>query len=47
MHYKEKISVMEAASRAGFENPNTFIRAFKKYEGTTPGNYIKTQNGHE
>lgn len=44
---KEKISVMEAASRAGFENPNTFIRAFKKYEGTTPGNYIKTQNGHE
>ena len=40
---RERISVMEAARRAGFENPNTFIRAFKKYEGMTPGNYIKQQ----
>ena len=40
---RERISVMEAARRAGFENPNTFIRAFKKYEGMTPGNYIKRQ----
>ena len=44
---KEKISVMEAACRAGFENPNTFIRAFKKYEGITPGNYLKTQSSQE
>ena len=32
------ISVAEAAKEAGFENINTFIRIFKKYEGTTPGN---------
>lgn len=32
------ITVAEAAQQAGFENINTFIRIFKKYEGTTPGN---------
>lgn len=31
------ISVAQAAREAGFENINTFIRIFKKYEGTTPG----------
>lgn len=31
------ISVAQAAHEAGFENINTFIRIFKKYEGTTPG----------
>lgn len=32
------ISVAQAAREAGFENINTFIRIFKKYEGITPGN---------
>ncbi len=31
------LSVAQAAHEAGFENINTFIRIFKKYEGTTPG----------
>lgn len=33
----QKISVAEAARQAGFENQNTFIRLFKKFEGKTPG----------
>lgn len=31
------VSVAQAAREAGFENTNTFIRIFKKYEGMTPG----------
>ena len=31
------VSVAQAAHEAGFENINTFIRIFKKYEGVTPG----------
>lgn len=34
---RQHISVAQAAHEAGFENINTFIRIFKKYEGTTPG----------
>ena len=34
---QQHISVAQAAHEAGFENINTFIRIFKKYEGTTPG----------
>jgi len=33
----QKITVAEAARQAGFENQNTFIRLFKKFEGKTPG----------
>jgi two-component system response regulator YesN len=33
------LTVTEISSRVGFENVNTFIRVFKKYEGTTPGLY--------
>lgn len=32
------MSVTQAAHESGFENINTFIRTFKKHEGTTPGN---------
>lgn len=35
---EQHITVAQAAQQAGFENINTFIRIFKKYEGTTPGN---------
>lgn len=34
---EQNMSVAQAAREAGFENINTFIRTFKKYEGTTPG----------
>ena len=37
----EKITVTSAAKRAGFENPNTFIRLFKKFEGQTPGVFLE------
>jgi AraC-like DNA-binding protein len=33
--------INEIAAKVGFVNSNTFIRAFKKYEGVTPGNYKK------
>lgn len=31
------MSVTQAARAAGFDNANTFIRIFKRYEGVTPG----------
>lgn len=34
-----RITVTEAALRTGYNNSNTFIRVFKKYEGITPGKY--------
>lgn len=33
----EGVSVVETAERAGFRDSSTFIRAFKKATGTTPG----------
>jgi AraC-like DNA-binding protein len=36
---EKKYSVNEVASMVGFGNNGTFIRAFKKYEGITPGKY--------
>lgn len=37
---KEKqLTVNEIASKVGFSNSGTFIRAFKRYEGITPGKY--------
>ncbi|MCD7819777.1 MAG: AraC family transcriptional regulator [Lachnospiraceae bacterium] len=35
------ISVNEVMTRVGYENPNTFIRVFKRYEGMTPGEFCK------
>jgi len=36
---EQKMSIIETASAVGYNNSNTFIRIFKKYEGITPGNY--------
>lgn len=38
---KGTLSVKEVMVRVGYENQNTFIRVFKKYEGITPGEYAK------
>lgn len=35
------VNVAETANRSGFVNSNTYIRAFKKYEGITPGMWRK------
>ncbi len=37
------ITVAEAAKAAGFENQNTFIRLFKKFEGKTPGLFLEKE----
>lgn len=34
-----KLSIKEIGEKLGFLNSNTFIRVFKKHEGTTPGVY--------
>lgn len=39
------VSVGEAAKMVGYESQHTFIRIFKKYEGITPGQYIKMNKG--
>lgn len=38
---QQNITVAEAAKAAGFENQNTFIRLFKKFEGRTPGLFLE------
>jgi YesN/AraC family two-component response regulator len=38
------ISVNEVSEQVGFSNVNIFIRAFKKIEGITPGNYMQRHN---
>ncbi len=35
----ERPSIGEIAQRVGFQNANTFIRIFKRYTGTTPGQF--------
>jgi len=35
----QKRSVTDVAALVGFNDPNAFIRTFKKYEGITPGKY--------
>jgi YesN/AraC family two-component response regulator len=35
----EKINISEVAKEVGYSNSKTFIRVFKKIEGTTPGKY--------
>ena len=37
------ITVNEIASRLRYNNAQNFIRSFKKFTGTTPGNYRQTQ----
>ncbi len=34
-----EVSINEVSVKAGFDNVNSFIRVFKKYEGITPGLY--------
>ncbi len=46
-HAKEMLSnsddtISNISVKVGFENINSFIRVFKKYEGITPGLYLKT-----
>lgn len=38
---ERNITVAEVAGLAGFENQNTFIRLFKKFEGKTPGLFMQ------
>ena len=40
---EQNITVAEAAKTAGFENQNTFIRLFKKFEGKTPGLFLEKE----
>ena len=37
----EGASVRETAERTGYADPRALIRAFKRYEGITPGQYAK------
>jgi len=36
---ESKLSIFDTANKVGYSNSNVFIRAFKKYEGITPGEY--------
>ena len=38
-------TVMEAAMNSGFASARTMSRLFVKYEGVTPGKYVKTSDG--
>lgn len=40
---QQKLSISEVAYMVGFDHPNSFTRAFRKYFGVTPTEYI-TQN---
>lgn len=40
---KSALSINEIAAKVGYCNSNAFIRAFKKYEGITPGQYKKIE----
>lgn len=41
----EKMNIGEIAQKVGYCNSNTFIRAFKRYEGITPGQYRESLSG--
>ena len=38
-------SIAEAATRAGFEDPNYFTRWFRKQTGRTPGDWRRSHRG--
>lgn len=38
-YLNQDYSISEVALKIGFNDPGTFIRIFKKYEGITPGKY--------
>ena len=42
---KGGLTIKQVAQQVGFENLNSFIRVFKKYEGVTPGEFRKEENG--
>ena len=35
------LPINEIAARVGYDNTNSFTNIFKKYKGTTPGQYRK------
>ncbi|MFS0614453.1 helix-turn-helix domain-containing protein [Lederbergia ruris] len=37
-------TIREIAAQIGYNNVNSYIRFFKKYEGITPGEYRKIDN---
>ncbi|GAA4844630.1 helix-turn-helix domain-containing protein [Paenibacillus vulneris] len=39
---EQKYTVNEVAGKVGYNDVNTFLRIFKKFEGITPGKYTKT-----
>lgn len=41
-----KDNIHEVAQKVGYNNINSFIRFFRKYEGITPGEYRKTHQNH-
>lgn len=40
----EKLNILDIAKEVGYSNSKTFIRVFKKIEGTTPGKYREMMN---
>ncbi|WP_282937210.1 helix-turn-helix domain-containing protein [Paenibacillus sp. RC67] len=42
MILEQKKSITDVAALVGFNDPNAFIRTFKKYEGITPGKFKET-----
>lgn len=40
---EQKLNINEAAELSGYNDVNTFIRIFKKYEGITPGRYKENE----
>ncbi|CAN7595288.1 helix-turn-helix domain-containing protein [Paenibacillus sp. LjRoot56] len=43
---QEDVKINDLALRVGCTNSHTFIRMFKKYEGVSPGQYLKDRDGH-
>jgi two-component system response regulator YesN len=43
---REDVKINDLALRVGCTNSHTFIRMFKKYEGVSPGQYLKDREGH-